>query len=854
MTHSISQSHSFNQSKAYHSLSSSKLKMARRPLCIIVSLLMSQVAMAETTTGVESQDVMPEVELETIVVTADAPAADEATKTVVRAQDIQDNLINDQQDLVRYNPEVSVAEVGRYGSKGFAIRGVDGNRVAMSYDGVSLPDQQINQVFSAYGYMYEGRFNPDTELLSDVDLQVGADSFTSGSGALGGAVNYESKNPSDLIEPGKQLGGYAKVGYATKNEEAMTAVGLAGSTDKVEALVNYVYREGHELKNHRMLKFNSDKLDPTYDFGHDPDYRYPQARINNYRIGDQDNPANQASILPDPQHYESHATLAKAYVHLNDEHRIGAQTAYQYRLNKSNNFARRTPTTSDKRIGYDEAELTNYGINYRYLPLDSSIIDEINTDVSYQKVVGVANTFNYSDEGKTLGSNRYRPQYDTTKQINAEGYFLPIVTPSMGTHTLSANAKYSTSEHELIMREWVKLTGKDLYRFEFVGPSVETNNFSLAIADDINLSDQLSARLGVRYDKYNYQPYMTDINIAAVSDTGEFYPIKEDYEAGKFEQEKNLDNLGGLLALNYQITPNWQTGYKLSTGFLAPSTSQLYSAYEILGNNLTPNPDLNAEKSLNHELSLRGDFDDFSISATGFYTDYSDFIDTVYFQRKENRCVRDASGQKLCPDTHPDIIKPFIVNYISAQNIGSAKSYGVRLGGLWNITKLANTNGQINLTAEVSYNKGETEQGTSLLATQPPTGILGVNYLSANEDYQINAKMRYLGAKEPNDAKVVDFIYQGHDQFSKEVIVPYEHIDKSKTAVVYDIYGSKAFDNGLKLSAGIYNVFDKKYVPWDSLRTLAELNVNSLVDDEGRGVERYTAPGRNYTVALTYEF
>ncbi|MBV6598164.1 TonB-dependent receptor, partial [Acinetobacter baumannii] len=57
-----------------------------------------------------------------------------------------------------------------------------------------------------------------------------------------------------------------------------------------------------------------------------------------------------------------------------------------------------------------------------------------------------------------------------------------------------------------------------------------------------------------------------------------------------------------------------------------------------------------------------------------------------------------------------------------------------------------------------------------------------------------------------------------------------------------------------KLSAGIFNLFNTKYVPWDSLRSLAELNVNSMVDDKGVGIERFNAPGRNYKVGLTYEF
>lgn len=32
------------------------------------------------------------------------------------------------------------------------------------------------------------------------------------------------------------------------------------------------------------------------------------------------------------------------------------------------------------------------------------------------------------------------------------------------------------------------------------------------------------------------------------------------------------------------------------------------------------------------------------------------------------------------------------------------------------------------------------------------------------------------------------------------------------------------------------------------------VNANNMVDNQGYGFNRYTAPGRNYAVSLTYEF
>ncbi len=803
-----------------------------------VAVLMTQTAMAE----VASNEDDPSFVLDTITIVAEREKATKATETTTTSKKIQEEHINTQQDLVRYNPEVSVAEVGRYGSKGFAIRGVDGNRVAMSYDGVSLPDQQINQFFSPYGYMYEGRLAPDTEMLSTVRVKAGSDSFASGSGAMGGAVNYESKEPDDLIKGGKEIGGYAKLGYTNKNEEFMQAVGLAGEKGKFSAIVNYAHREGHELKNHRMEGFDKDKLEPDYDFDNAPFYD-----------GD-------ASILPDPLHYDSHATMGKLYYSPTDEHRFGVEGGYQYRMNNGNHYTKKI--LSDPRIGYDESELTNYGINYRYYPSDSNWIDTIDADLSQHKVVGVADTFlyngGYSSGGVPMGTKleeeKYRPMYDDTTQLSISAKSLPIDTEKLGTHNLSMSTNYSKKDYELIMREryaWDNSPNEEI--FQFVGPAVKRDIYNFAIADNINISDKLDAEIGLRYDYHNFKPYMTKYNRVGLESADDSYWAKQLYKAGAFKETENvtMDNLGWLIGANYKVTPNWQLGYKASTGFMVPSNMQMYSAFEMFRNRLIPNPNLKPEKSINHELSVQGDFKDFSVNATGFYTDYSDFINSYYKSTPETLCEDPSTGEPYRKPNGDPLCISMPLTIAGSENIDKAKTYGLRLGGVWDVSKLADTEGKLQLTATASYAKDSTSKGISMLATQPPNGIFGIDYFAPEDNYQIHSKLRYLGAKKSEDAKVYT---RDFDENDNQIIAPYEHIDKSKSAFVLDVYGSKKFDNGLKLSAGVYNVFDKKYVPWDNLRTLAETHVNSMVDSDGVGIQRYTAPGRNFAVALTYEY
>ncbi|SPX84949.1 TonB-dependent receptor plug domain-containing protein [Moraxella ovis] len=138
--------------------------------------------MAYSTQSTAQDTNEPGVTLDTLNVTVNAKPREKVGEEITTRRELDEQNIQNAHDLVRYNTEVDVAEVGRYGNKGFAIRGVDGNRVAMNIDGVALPEIESNELFSPYGDIYEGRFNPDVEMMGSVSVTAGADSIASGSG------------------------------------------------------------------------------------------------------------------------------------------------------------------------------------------------------------------------------------------------------------------------------------------------------------------------------------------------------------------------------------------------------------------------------------------------------------------------------------------------------------------------------------------------------------------------------------------------------------------------------------------------------------------------------------------------
>ena len=106
--------------------------------------------------------------LDPIVVTGVASRIEEsvddtpATLSVITRRDLDRALANTLRDAIRYEPGVSIENgATRFGFGSIAIRGLEGNRVQILYDGIRMPDQykigsfsrNINGVFNRNTYI-----------------------------------------------------------------------------------------------------------------------------------------------------------------------------------------------------------------------------------------------------------------------------------------------------------------------------------------------------------------------------------------------------------------------------------------------------------------------------------------------------------------------------------------------------------------------------------------------------------------------------------------------------------------------------------------------------------------------------
>lgn len=208
-------------------------------------------------------------ELGTIQVTGNVDsqsvAEQKVGETKTTAQTIKKQQITDSRDLVRYQTGITAVETGRFGASGYAVRGVDENRVAITVDGLrqaeTLSSQGFKDLFEGYGNFNNTRNGVEMENVKTANITKGADSIKAGSGALGGSVMFETKDARDFLTEKNYHFGF-KQGYQSVDSQNFHSFTGAARYVWFDLLVINTDRHGHERKNYFYDIYDSkeDKL------------------------------------------------------------------------------------------------------------------------------------------------------------------------------------------------------------------------------------------------------------------------------------------------------------------------------------------------------------------------------------------------------------------------------------------------------------------------------------------------------------------------------------------------------------------------------------------------------------------
>lgn len=659
----------------------------------------------------------------------------------IDAQQISRNLSADLSDVLRYEPGVSVTRDERFGIGSINIRGMDGNRVKILVDGVELAD--------SYGptttYLQSGRNTVDMDALARMDIIKGGD-VSAGSGALGGVVQFRTKDPADFLSAnGNDSYLSLQAGYRSDAERYSETATLANRHGAVESLLVYTRRDGQETENH----------------GGGSDIRGPGRGAVN------------------PGDNQSDNVLGKAIWHISSDNQLGVVGEHFNGQSAIKLYSESSATALNR--SDDDITRNRLGL-FQTLGGDYALFDQLHWQLDYQKT--------RTENGTLIDSatshrfvNRFYDQKGYQGRIN--------LAKQLGSHSLRYGANYQHQDYENLNHNTVDGV-TDTSRFS---PKADGNIYGLYLEDNWQLSPHLALLPAVRYDNYHYSTQADSY----VADWGD---------------SKN-HKLTGQLGFNWQVAGPVALFGRYGSGFRAPSINDLYYYYEnnvsFGGNNysyiIRPNPNLKSEQSTFSELGLRLSTSHGDAELTFFDNHYRDFI--------ESQVPLGASAE-------------YSLGEFTSQNLDKVRIKGVEFKGALDLGTFWGSAEGLRLKGAAAYADGKnTGDDEPLDSVSPLQLYTGLDYDAPAGNWGSSLNVTWTARKKPSDITTANQWLATPSFTVVDMTAYYRPLEQ------------------LQLSAGLFNLLDKKYWVWSQVRTLSTQSQN---------IERYSQPGRNVGVGIKYSF
>ena len=512
-------------------------------------------------------------------VLADVPA----TVSVITAEAIEDLMIDDIKDLVRFEPGVSVrsqparfnaafSATGRDGNSGFNIRGLEGNRVLIQTDGIRLPDG------FAFGAQSVGRGDyADLDLLKSVEILRGPASALYGSDGLAGAVSFTTRDPEDLLRPGQHVGVRARLGYASADDAWNKGIALAFRDGDLSALLAYSRRDSGPMDNKGTIDTNDTRR-----------------------------------TTPNPQDTNSDAVLGKLVWEPAIGHRLRATFEHQARTTTANVLsARAVPPLGATSIldleARDTTSRNRYSLDWRYS--GSGFVRNASIIAFHQD----SKTRQFTAEDRNIAADRIR---DNSFDNRVRGVSFQVdggvATGGVG-HGLLIGGDFNRTRQSGVRNGTVPPAGETFPTSAF--PVTDYTQAGLFVQDSIDIGDgTLLVYPALRLDHYKLEPRADPL----------FRGVTAAQSAERFSPK-----LGAV----WWAGTSFGVFASYAQGFRSPTPSQVNNGFSnpLQGYASVPNPDLRPETSKAFEAGLRlrnADVGGVMLngSLSGFSGRYRDFI------------------------------------------------------------------------------------------------------------------------------------------------------------------------------------------------------------------------------------
>ncbi|MCK8968699.1 TonB-dependent hemoglobin/transferrin/lactoferrin family receptor, partial [Haemophilus influenzae] len=385
--------------------------------------------------------------------------------------------------------------------------------------------------------------------------------------------------------------------------------------------------------------------------------------------------------------------------------------------------------------------------------------------------------------------------------------------------------------------------------FSYLLP-IKTTGKSVYLFDNVVITDYLSFDLGYRYDNIHYQPkYKHGITPKLPDDIvkGLFIPLKgsPSTEEVKKNVQQNIDYIAKqnkkYKAHSYSFvstidpTSFLRLQLKYSKGFRTPTSDEMYFTFKHPDFTILPNTDLKPEIAKTKEIAFTLHNDDWGfISTSLFKTNYKNFIDLIFKEQRDFK-VGPGGGSTLPFSLYQNI------------NRDNASLKGIEINSKVFLGKMAKFMDGFNLSYKYTYQKGRMNGNIPMNAIQPKTMVYGLGYDHPNHKFGFDFYTTHVASKNPEDT--YNMFYK--EEKKKDSTIKW----RSKSYTILDLIGYVQPIKNLTIRAGVYNLTNRKYITWDSARSIRSFGTSNVIDQStGQGINRFYAPGRNYKMSVQFEF